>query len=121
MLFASKAHGHDGGLIILDRQAPSHRHFGSFSPNPAAGCVLIALGCPFAEQFVICVTTVISPGWCLALRCYGTTSNIQIINLHLEPALALTSKMDLLEFIAGAARAFHGATFFSRRLLFSSE
>jgi exonuclease III len=106
-----EAHGHPGDIGTLDREAHSHMHFGSFSASPAAGGVLISVSNSFAEGVDTFEELVLSPGWCLALRCSGRDLAIQYINIHLEPAASYTYKVKLFRDIAAAAHSFPGTTF----------
>jgi hypothetical protein len=107
----SKTHGHPGDIGTLDREAPSHTHFGSFTSSPAAGGVIISISNEFASGINTFIENVIAPGWCLALRCSGPGLAVQIINLHLEPAATHEVKVKLFRDIAAAAGSFDGTTF----------
>ena len=111
ILCTQEAHGHDGDLSTLDREAPSHRHLGSFAPSAAAGGVLISIRNSLAERANSFEPVVLAPGWCLALRCIGPSLADQYINLHLEPALSFAAKISLLEDVATTAAAFAGTTY----------
>jgi exonuclease III len=106
-----EAHGHPGDLNTLVREAPSHTHFGSFAPSQAAGGVLISLRNEFVDKINTFEEVVLSPGWCLALRCSGPQVAVQIICVHIEPALTFADKTKLLTDILACARDFEGNTF----------
>jgi hypothetical protein len=91
-----EAHGHAGDLATLTREAPSHTHFGSFSPSPAAGGVLLSLRNEFVAGINTFEELVLSPGWCLALRCTGTRIAVQFICIHIEPALAYAGRHHIM-------------------------
>jgi endonuclease/exonuclease/phosphatase family metal-dependent hydrolase len=106
-----EAHGHAGDLDTLVREAPSHTHFGSFTTSPAAGGVLLSLRNEFVDSINTFEELVLSPGWCLALRCTGTTIAVQFICIHIEPALAFASKLKLLADVVTCSNNFAGPTF----------
>jgi endonuclease/exonuclease/phosphatase family metal-dependent hydrolase len=106
-----EAHGHPGDLVTLAREAPSHVHFGTFTPSQAAGGILISLSTVLVEGINQFEEIVLAPGWCLALRCTGPQLAIQFINIHIEPALPHSGKVKLFADIAKAASTFNGVTY----------
>ncbi len=96
---------------MLDRECPSHQHWGSFADNPAAGGVVTSISTDMAVRFSSMIATVFSAGRCLGLGCTGTGLAVQVINLHLNQALSFEMKCTLLATIADAGAIFEGVTF----------
>ena len=107
-----ESHGGPGDLSTLDRECPSHMHWGSFGSKPAIGGVLVSISMEFAENFNSFQEIVLSVGRCLVIRCVGPGAALQIINLHLEPSLSFDDKSALLNTIATTTATFLGISIF---------
>jgi endonuclease/exonuclease/phosphatase family metal-dependent hydrolase len=107
-----ESHGCGGDLATLDRECPSHLHWGSFGARAAMGGVVISIAKTFSRHFHTFKATTLSIARCLAVRCRGPAGALQIINLHLDPALPFIDKAALLDSILLSSSTFRGVSIF---------
>ena len=102
-----EAHGGIGDLEMLRMDLRNHLHFGSFCANPNAGGVITSIGPALRDKCDTWSTHVISDGRCIETCGKGTRGSIKIINIHIEPALGIGRKRQLLQQVRDRIRSYN--------------
>ena len=94
-----EVHGNEFDLHYLDTIAPTHlRHHSSIAGRSAGG-ITISVDKLFLEKFSFYEFVEVEPGRVLRFQANGRGGNIQVIALHLDPALRIPALRELLRAI----------------------